>query len=122
MKKLIIELAEVGICRIDVNQAIKMWNDKFSIYKWHDEYTLRIPFRKDWKGYSISEAQAQELIYKIGLISVKSTLLVSGTSFFTKNYIVLELDRLKGIAYNKEIELEVVNNHIFNLNNSLLSI
>lgn len=44
MKKLIIELVEVGICKIDVNQAVKMWNDNWRISKWHEEYTLCFPF------------------------------------------------------------------------------
>lgn len=122
MKKLIIKFVENGVCKIDVNQVVKMWNDKWRIYKWNEEYTLCFPFRKGSRRITISEAQAKELISKIELISVKSTLLVSGTSFFTKNYILSELDRIKEIANEKYLDLEVINREIINLNNSLLSV
>lgn len=78
-------------------------------------------FRKGTRRFTISEGQAQELISKIGLIEVRSVLLVNASSFRTKNYISSELDRLKGLAQEKQLELEDINYEIFNLNKSLLN-
>lgn len=120
MKELIIAFNQIEVCTVDVEKVVKAWTNKFSISKYHEEYKLvkQLNVRKHEK-INISKLQAQEIIDKLGLLPIKSTLLNFAMTYRSKSNIISERDRIRGILAQKEKEIkklqEVLNEYNFAL-------
>lgn len=114
MKKLITNFQQIGVCEVDVDKVVKAWTDKFMISQYHDDYTL-VKFSRGANKVQvkISKKQAEEIISKLNLCTIKSTMLVYGKTYRTKPYIVSEINRLLKLTEEKENELNILNGCIY---------
>lgn len=77
LEKCITNMPLTGICDIDVDKAVKCFDDQCSISQWHDEYKL---VRTAYKGKvrrlkaAISVEDALEVIKRLGLQAIHSPL------------------------------------------------
>lgn len=109
MKKLIKTFALTGVCEIHVDKVIKAWNDKFSISRWDDKYTLIQQGRgENCAKCIIDPAVAHELIHKLDLQEVQSSVFKSGKSYHTKEYCRKTVEKLMKSVQEKEIELDIL--------------
>lgn len=115
MSKYIAEFNQIGISIVNIGFICKDWNDRFSISTWENEeteYTFIIHSKIKGKRLcktQISKEQALEIISKLNLIHVKSSLIRSGGAYHSKNFIKQEFDRIYKIKQEKEQELAIIN-------------
>lgn len=113
MKNIITQFNETGNCTIDVAKVAKVWTDKFSIYKYHEEYRLIKQGR--WHNLvkvTISKEQAEMLIDKLKLLPIQSTILRHVKTYRTESYIIAEMERIHKIKIEKQSELSIINSVI----------
>lgn len=71
MSKVIKSYSRTGICVVDVEYLVKVWNHLYWVAQWEDTYRLIKMIRKDSPMTSIKvtigEEQAKELIKIVGL-------------------------------------------------------
>ncbi len=110
MKNVIKNYVITGPCTLYVDKLVKLWNDKFSISQWHDEYRL---VKSRGKGESlkatISTEQALEIIKKLNLLPVHDTLFKNGKSWKTKLTISSDRNKLIELLELKYQEINVLN-------------
>ncbi len=70
----VIEFNLTGICKIDIDKAVKAWTNKCFISRWGNEYRLiRVKNKNKYAlKVGISIKDAKELIKKLELIEHKS--------------------------------------------------
>jgi len=77
-----------GINKIDTDLVCKKWNHLWFISRWHNKFRLGKGVRKDSELLSfkttISTHQAKELIKKLSLIELKSTIFTHASTFRRK--------------------------------------
>lgn len=118
MSKYLIDFQETGVSTLNVDLVCKDWNDKFSISTWINDkdetYTLNVTKRKkSFLKTQISKETANEIISKLGLISLKSPFFNSGGSYHSETFIKSEIKRLEIMEKEKEEELSAVKNTLY---------
>lgn len=120
MNKYIKEFNQTGNSTINVALVSKNWGDNFSISTWINEneekYTLIIRGKR--KGSIILKSQiykeqAIDVVRRLNLVHVKSGVFRSAGSFHSKSFIKSELDRFVKIKEDKEKELAIISNIIY---------
>jgi hypothetical protein len=72
----------VGECEVDVDKAVKIWNDSFSVSQFKEQYSLVKFYRDgDYGKVTISKKQAHELIGKLNLVDEQSAIFRSGRTW-----------------------------------------
>jgi len=112
MKKLITKLVEGGICKIDVNEVIKSWTDKFSISQYCEEFSFVKNTTRKGEYYSvrISKEQADEVIKTLNLFAIEDTIFKNSKTFRKRDFIEKELMRISKIVEQKTTELNIMKN------------
>ena len=111
MKDLITNFQTTGPCTVDVDKVAKAWNNEFSISQWEKDYRL---IRQDAKDpeicakVTISNEQAEEIILKLNLLPIQSTIFRSGATYRSKGSIESELKRFRVIHEEKSNELRTI--------------
>lgn len=96
MEKLITKFEATGICEVDVKKVCKAWTDKFQVSQWNNEYSLIKYGRGENRArISISKTQADEIIAKLELLPVQSSIFNNSTIYLTKGKIKSERDRIQ---------------------------
>ncbi len=98
MKELIRKYDESGICEVDTDKVAAAWNDRFSISQFHEKYRLveQIElFKEDAHKVAISQEQALEIIAKVNLLPIYSSLFRHGTTWRSESNIISERDRIE---------------------------
>ena len=82
----IIKWSDTGCVELDLKKAIKYFNKKSIISKWHNEYTLcRYTHKNNLVlKVTITEQNAKYLIQKLNLVEIRSTIFVHGSTFKLK--------------------------------------
>ena len=105
-KKLITEYNMTGICPVNVDLVVKAWTDKYFISQHHNEFRLIRQYHKESCGkVTISKEQAEEIINKLGLYPIQSSLFRFGITYRSEENILSEIDRLNKILEEKRFEL-----------------
>lgn len=115
MSKYIQEFNRIGNSVVNVDLICKDWNNQFSIQLWkndtEEKYTFLVKGKRRYKilcKTQISKEQAMDIIQKLDLILVKSGLLRSAGSYYSKEFIKSEIDRITQIKREKERELSTI--------------
>lgn len=120
MSKYITDFQQTGNSTINVDLVCKDWNERFSICTWindnEEEYTFIINGKR--KGLrlcktQISKEQAMQIIDRINLAHVKAGIPRSAGSYHTKEFIKSEIERFKAIKQDKEKDLSIINDVIY---------
>jgi hypothetical protein len=79
----IIDCPLTGECKIDLPIALKTFDKRCSISKWHDEYTLVRSIYKQCHSMKIkiSENDALSLITELQLVEIKSLIFRNASTF-----------------------------------------
>jgi len=74
-----------GECDVDIEKAVAIWDNSFSISQWKDQYSL-VKFYPDgdYGKVTISKEQAHELIGKLNLFDEQSPIFRSGRTWKMK--------------------------------------
>lgn len=120
MKKYITEFTISGPSVVNIDLICKDWNDRFLISTWignnGTEYTFIINGKaKNRILYKtkISEYQSLVIANRLSLIHVKSTIFKSAGIFRTESFIKSEIERIKKIKREKELDLNVIEKALF---------
>ena len=120
MSKYITEFNQTGNSTIKVDLVCKDWNEKFFISTWinnnEEEYTFIINGkRKNTRVLKtiISKEQALEIISKLNLIHVKSSIFKNAGIYYTKEKIVSEINRITIMKHDKEKELKYITGELY---------
>jgi hypothetical protein len=108
MKKFITHFVETGPCTVNVNKVVKAWDNKFSISRYHDKYTLVRGKGERCAKITITSEQAKEIISKAKLLPIQDSFFRHGVTFRSKENIESELARLENIEQEKATELKVI--------------
>lgn len=126
---IITEHHDTGVCRIDVERTIKLWKERWSISEYLNidtdapEFTLFV-LRKGKKYQKllkcrIADEQANELIEKLSLVRIPSTVFRRAACYHTLAEIHSELEELsKGIEKRYE-EINRITNEMLNLKRAI---
>lgn len=117
MKKYILERNDTGVCKVNTDAICKDWNERFSISAWinsnEEKYTLVI------KGKSkntirlkaeIPTKEALLIIEKCSLVRVKSVIFSSGLTYYSKQFIDSEIERLTAQRQEKQLDIDMLDN------------
>lgn len=124
MEELIKDFKDTGNCIIDIDKVISAWNDKFCISQWHEEYRLIEYielYKEDAYKVGISKEQAMEIIEKLKLLPIRSSLFRYATTWRSKNNIISEKIRIENLLKNKTDfqEIKVLRDVISEFNEAL---
>lgn len=124
--KIVTRHQDTGECEVNVELIKKIWNDKFSISEWKDQYTLLIHKRGEIYRLrcGISSVQAQEIIRACGLLQIRSHVFNYGSAYHKKEFVEKEIERIQKIIIDKgreiallrryvEVNVAAINNQIF---------
>lgn len=83
IKEVLLTIPTTGICEVDIEKCVKIWNNKFwSISQWKEEFTLVKVYNSDDYGRcKISKEQTHLLIGKLNLSDEKSPIFNSGRTW-----------------------------------------
>lgn len=116
MSKYITELNRTGESVVNVGLICKHWNDRFSIITWindkSEDYKFVISGKIKGKilcKTKISKGQAIEIVSKLNLTHIKSSLFNSAGSYHSRNFIDSEIIRINKIKDEKESDLMYIN-------------
>lgn len=120
MKSLITKFEQTGICEVSTQKVVQAWNDKFSISKYHDRFTLV----KQGKGdncakVQISTEQANEIITTLNLLPIQSSTFRNAKTYRSTKNIISEIKRFEDIKTQKEQEIQVLDSVISEYENAL---
>lgn len=107
MTEYIVKFQETGPCEVDVEKVAKIWNDRFCISRWHDNYRLveyLVVGKEECYKIEITQEQAQQIIKTVNLLPIQSSLFRFGITYRTESNIVTERDRLIAIVAEKSVE------------------
>ena len=106
-KKVLQEYNLTGECIVNIPELIKVWDDQYTILKYHEMYSL-IRYRKGANNGSttlkvqIPKEQALKIIKSLKLGEIKDSLFKCASSFKSQGFIQSEIERIKPL-YEKSI-------------------
>jgi hypothetical protein len=104
MKKFIKKFELIGICEIHVDRVVKAWTDKFSISRYENSYKFVRQYRgANMASVQISEEQANEVINRLKLLPIQSSLFRFGVTYRSKDNILREKERIMKV-YNERVD------------------
>lgn len=127
MSKYIKEFNKTGNCIANVPLICKHWNNSFfiSTYKTENgtDYTFYIRGKRKESTLCrirLSEEQALEIVSKLSLVYVGSTLFRSGGAYYGKEYLDAEIVRLNDILNEKRFELQTIQDLVSSFERALI--
>lgn len=124
--KYITNFQQVGCSTINVDLVCKDWNDNFSISVWIDDniekYTFIINNKRNSKNNIktlITKEQTLEVVNRLNLVYVKSTIFKRGATYLSKKYVESKIETFTKLKEEKEVELSTIKDMISSYTQSL---
>jgi TATA-box binding protein (TBP) (component of TFIID and TFIIIB) len=115
---------DTGDCEINIDNVVKYWNNKFSISKFDNKYTLLIKGRGK-ENYNlkvqISARDAGGIINELNLIGVQSAIFTSGKTYITLADAEKEMHRLIELSNERIKIIELLNRNIILYQEAILT-
>lgn len=103
----------IGINEVDVDLLVKDWDKKGILFisVWDNDFTLVKHKSKKVREFKtiISESQANELIQRLDLVCVKSTLFKKAKTYYSQKHVKKEIKRLRNKKLDISNQLKTIN-------------